>query len=305
MFSRLKIVGKQMIFYPKLSSFDFGLFRVLGPGLGNLLFPFARCVVYREKYGGRILAPTWPQLKVGTILRSERDSRTYWGIFKNHPSYVSGVERQMLLLRSKKIEESAVNQVADSSDICVVSGMDGMFEPLYGYSQLIKNEVLSILSQDSMGSILKEIEASNSIAVHIRFGDFQAANIEKSNAGVSNTRLPQSWYISMIEKGRKLFGSRTRVNIFSDAKNSEISDILAIDNVYRVERGNAIEHILAIGAHKFFIASGSTFSMWASFLGQPSTVWFPGQLKQKLLEGNGLEFECGEFESFKFEVGNE
>ena len=36
------------------------------------------------------------------------------------------------------------------------------------------------------------------------------------------------------------------------------------------------------------ITSASTFSMWASFLGQHSTIWFPGQMRQKLINDQAI-----------------
>ena len=35
--------------------------------------------------------------------------------------------------------------------------------------------------------------------------------------------------------------------------------------------------------NSLLIASGSTFSMWGSYLGQVSTIWHPGKLLQHLL----------------------
>ena len=46
--------------------------------------------------------------------------------------------------------------------------------------------------------------------------------------------------------------------------------------------------MLALSTCKVLISSASTFSMWASFLGQMPTIWFPGQMGQKLLLENSM-----------------
>ena len=48
--------------------------------------------------------------------------------------------------------------------------------------------------------------------------------------------------------------------------------------------------MIALSRCKVLVSSASTFSMWASFLGQMPTIWFPGQMRQKLIS-NPNKFE--------------
>ena len=41
--------------------------------------------------------------------------------------------------------------------------------------------------------------------------------------------------------------------------------------------------MIALSECKLIISSGSTFSMWASFIGQNPTIWFPGQMRQSIM----------------------
>ena len=51
--------------------------------------------------------------------------------------------------------------------------------------------------------------------------------------------------------------------------------------------------LLALSRSELLIASGSTFSMWASYLGRMPVIWYPGRLKQKLyFDNEALEVEC-------------
>ena len=65
----------------KFSKIDLFDFRLGGPGLGNLLFPWARGVIFARKNNIPVLSPNWKTFKIGTYLRSEKDKRTYNDLF--------------------------------------------------------------------------------------------------------------------------------------------------------------------------------------------------------------------------------
>ena len=52
-----------------------------GAGLGNILFPWARALVYTKKYNLTRIKTTWFNLKIGPFLRLERDKRVYSDLF--------------------------------------------------------------------------------------------------------------------------------------------------------------------------------------------------------------------------------
>jgi len=47
--------------------------------------------------------------------------------------------------------------------------------------------------------------------------------------------------------------------------------------------GGAISEMIALIRCRVLVSFASTFSMWASFLGQTPTIWFSGQMRQKLI----------------------
>ena len=75
----------------------------------------------------------------------------------------------------------------------------------------------------------------------------------------------------------------TKIIVFSDGKEEELRPLLALGNVERVCFGSSIADILAMSRAKLLVASGSSFSMWARYLGRMTTVMFPNQVKQKIL----------------------
>jgi hypothetical protein len=128
----------------------------------------------------------------------------------------------------------------------------------------------------------------------VRFGDFSIASTQSLRQGNSNTRQPIQWYVSAVNALRSFGDSKLRVNVFSDAQDEELADLLALEGVNRVRGNNAAEDLDLMASHRFLVASGSTFSMWASFWGQMPTLWFPGQKKYALNKERNAEIEFAE-----------
>lgn len=267
--------------YAKLSDYDLYAFRVGGPGLGNLLFPWARSVVSARKHNAISVWPTWPQLKLGPILRGEFDKRTYTSLFKTSDEYISGTEKFVLLNNPfvKKCNEHDLlfNGRIGHNQLIVFKGMKGLFEPILDEHEMVKNELIKIIHKP----FNKDNYKQDYIAVHIRFGDF--AKYDASNEGLSNNmRLPIKWYVDLIKQLNVRSNSRLTFKIFSDANNSELKEVLALDNVQRAHKADAITDLLKMMSAKALIASNSTFSMWAAYLGRMPVIWHPSCQKNRL-----------------------
>ena len=239
--------------------------RLGGAGLGNILFPWATALVFAKNNNLQRIQTTWKNLKIGTFLRKERDKRMYMDLFTGDDG-ISGFKKFWIL--------NFTNQVKCFSD------MDSLFEPFKNDHVLVKAELLNIISPHH---VKKAMEFnSNSIAIHIRMGDFRNPdNEDVLRKGAWNYRLPIQWYKNIISKIREV--SDMPIYIFSDAENTELKEILDINNCNRAYFGSAISDMIALSRCKVLVSSASTFSMWASFLGQMPTIWFPGQMRQKLI----------------------
>jgi hypothetical protein len=130
------------------------------------------------------------------------------------------------------------------------------------------------------------------VAAHVRLGDFQAADEDLLRAGSFNMRLPIGWYAAAIERLRSQLGPFP-VRVFSDGEEHDLAPILALADVELVRGRTAITDLFDLSAAACMIASGSTFSTWAAFLGQVPSVWFPGQFRGSVLDGGdrGVEVE--------------
>lgn len=264
--------------YPKFSKYEFCGFRIGGEGLGNLLFPFARYLIYSKEYNIKKIYPTWKSIKIGPILRGEFDKRFYGDLFENNGSYIDGIQKYLLLIAGSKYDEKDINEIIDKSSfvpkVIYCKGREGFFNPLYGYNQLVKDELYSLLRQEDKYKL--DNTKLDGIVVHIRMGDFISAPKDLSKIKpFMNYRLPINWYINIINKIRELLKKDVKVYIFSDGTDSELQEILALKNIERVTLGKSILDMLALSKGKVLIGSGSTFSMWASFLGEIPSIWFP------------------------------
>ncbi len=275
-----------MFAYAKLSQYDFGIFRVMGVGLGNLLFPWARAVVSARKQGLTMIWPTWVQLKAGPFLRGEIDKRLYSGLFRPPEDYVSGFKKLCILTtchRSSELDFLRNPNAVPSRSIVVFSGWKDCFNTILRDHALVKNELLK------MARVENKIGVKNygtSIAVHIRLGDFSIPenirDLDIAKSGLTNFRLPLSWYISMLKALRRKMGEECKVYVFSDGRDDELEELLNIPGCERLSFGSSLADLLALSSSTVLIASGSTYSMWASYLGRMPVIYYPGQLRQKL-----------------------
>ena len=264
--------------YPKLSDKDFYIIRVGGLGLGNMLFTYAKAVLYARDHGARLIWPTWVSIPVGQIRRRESNKRFYHDLFQNRIGAVSGFQKLRLLWTRKK-------------DIAVMEGMEGEFEPIAGKenSEYLYRHFQTILQKRNRKAM--EFEPGNGICMHIRLGDFTRGTEADLKAGNPNTSIPIEWYINVIQQIRDAVSETLPVYIFSDGSTEELQEILALPGVEQVNFGTAIGDILAMSKARLFVASGSTFSRWVRYLGRMNTITYPGQLKQHLLEEDEPAFE--------------
>lgn len=264
--------------YPRLSEIDLIGFRVGGPGLGNLLFPWARALVHARTNGLGFIPPTWPQLKLGPILRCERDFRGYAGLFGRSPASVGGIRRAWLLASRRRVLEG-LSPDAKDGDIIEFRGLEGQFEDLLSHHRMIFERLVAMTLPRHHAGL--ESDFRGSISVHVRLGDFRQALPANSEACTVNRRIDLAWYVKTVCELRARLGN-AKVYVFSDGPDEELAPLLTLRDCHRVGFGSAIADLLALSAANVLIGSNSTFSGWASFLGQMPTVWCDGHTPRGL-----------------------
>lgn len=271
--------------YPKTAKSDFYFFRWRGPGLGNILFSWARSVVAARLMGVRPIFPCWPNIRLHQLARFrwKRDSRNYAGQFRNPGTYADGFEKLCAVLRLPRLSESSLSESRlPENGIIVFEEHEGLFNPILNQHGLVRDELISITRPEHLNGLLAARDES--IAVHVRLGDFAVPEGGESEirSGTPNLRIPLSWYGNAIAACRRALGYDVSVRLFSDGSDEELHPLLDIPGVRRTSFGTSIGDLFALSAAPLFIASGSTFSMWASYLGRMPVIWYPGQLKCRL-----------------------
>jgi len=261
-------------------------------GLGNMLFPWARCFIWAREHGVPMIAPIWYTFRIGPYLRRETDKRQYQKLF-SHDHYISGIHKAFILKRNTIIDEANANSAFGKASVTVTfSGMQNKFEDLYGHHHQIREEFLRIVKPQFQQT---EIPYEEYIGIHIRRGDFKLTSAKESDlalrAGKSNQLIPIEWYISVLRSVRNKLGHEYPVVVFSDGHPEELRPILQLPYVTFSKGNEAVTDILGLAGSTVLITSASTFSMWASYLGQPYTIWFPGQKKYNLVVDTSKEIE--------------
>lgn len=269
--------------YPKFGKKDFGLFRVGGPGLGNLLFPWARAAVASREHDLCSIRPTWLQFVKAPILCGG-DLRLYSGLFHRSEHEVNGLRRLLLLSRLPRYRESdlAEARLRDAPrGIIDFEGIEGFFESIMNDHEFVFDELIGMTQQRHLKALNRDFR--DSMTVHVRRGDFsQPKDKSDITSGRCCMRIPLQWYIDVVQETRRRLRRDLAVYVFSDGKDHELAGLLELPEVQRLDFGSSIADLIALSRANVLVASGSTFSMWASYLGRMPVVWHAGQLQQRL-----------------------
>lgn len=235
--------------YPKLSPHDFGWFRVSGPGLANCMFIAARAYIESKKYNCKFITPSWNKLSIGPFIRREKDKRVYFKIFKTYG--ISGLFKLILILRKKWLNDSS---------IISIQGLGDFFSELNANYDIVVEYFNKILRYKTIKNVDSE-NLSNTIAVHVRLGDY-----------VPRLRISINWYKSLMSDILKLSPNQ-HFTIFSDGSDEDLRPILDLPNTQRAYYGNAFADMYAISKCRLLIASNSTFSAWGAYLGKVPIIF--------------------------------
>ena len=282
--------------YAVLSPRDYGFCRVFGHGLGNILFPWVRSILTAQRDGLRTVFPTWRQVfqqgGPGSWLRETingrglwRGTRNYGRLFRPLPDeIVRPWERLALLHGGRPIltEAGYARQrrrgeaVADGTTV-VFRGMRQRFWDLRGEHAVLCAELLRRSRPSSGLRAALAFDFGRSITVHVRLGDFvERGSLGELRRAQINGRLPMEWYREKIQQLRAGLGESWPVYLFSDGRDDDLRDLLALPDCHRLAFGDAWCDLLAMGNASVMLCSLSTLNAWSCFLGRPPAVHLRG-----------------------------
>jgi hypothetical protein len=219
------------------------------------------------------------------------DHRTYFDLFEPNDRYVTGWRKPWCLARYPWVPETeALEHGAAPGSVVQFRGMEGMFAPFRDDHELVYGELLDLARPQHLSAFSDPDPAP--IGIHVRRGDFVWYDTWEETISIHNSMLPTEWYVGAVQAVRSAIGRPTRAYLFSDGSEEELAPLLGLPNVERVHFGSGLADMLALTRCRLLITSGSTFSMWGSYLGQVPAIWHPGKrLMHLLLEHPEREIE--------------
>lgn len=233
----------------KLGGVDLGIFRVGGPGLGNLLFPIARAALKSRDEHENFLWPTLRQIKIGPLFRGEKDLRHYGDIFIHRK--ISDIVKYIVLRYFYSSFRTNVH-VGLGDFFASFSKSDSIF--------------LKKLFHERMRN---PVRSSPKVCVHIRRGDFSKS---ASTILSFNDILDISWFDSRITQLKAEGFQEKDIVVYASDTDQDISWLLKKHNLLLSENHCPLNTILEVSGAEIIIPSLSTFSLWSVFLGNSKFI---------------------------------
>jgi hypothetical protein len=262
--------------YPSLPApLDLGFVRVNGAGFGNCLFPYFHALVHAQHEGRRLIAPCWRSIPINHKLRGKPGFRRYDWMVGPHPDEIGGLAKAAALgsLRPfAQVQNVAPGQPLHASPrpLVVVRSHSFTFEGLAPHRALLRRRLLQIMRRPPAD--LPHWGSARFAAVHVRLGDFEPVDDAATDGNVPNVRLSLDWYAGLIARVRQ-FRPGLSIRIFSDGSDIELAPLLAIPGTERARSVDDVNELIEMAEAAVLIGSHSTFSRWAAFLGNMSTIW--------------------------------
>jgi hypothetical protein len=253
-------------------------------GLGNVLFVWAKAMLFSRMHNLPLHTSGWNKVKLGPWLRGDRSKRFYGNSFRRDTPRL-----QRLLIKPKSrfmpekrklcnppLSQHEAGELLPYSQVIfsTLPYWSDFFKGIKEHREIVKQELYGILVP-SMRERLFSC-APPVLGVHVRLGDFRNLAPHEQFKDAGGVRTPQEYFIKMIKRIREIKGEEVPAMIFTDGHPPEISQILALPNVSLAPTNPDIVDLLLLSRSKLVITSaGSTFGYWAGFLSEAPLIMHP------------------------------
>ena len=148
---------------------------------------------------------------------------------------------------------------APGGAIVLTHGLGNFFADIAHEREFLADEFRNMLRMQDFARI--RAFGALGIGVHVRLGDFH-----------QHQRVPLAWYVAMIRKIRLATAVQVPVAVASDGSDADLAELLRVPGVQRLN-SNAVVDMFSLAQSKVILASNSTFSAWAAFLGHVPILW--------------------------------
>ena len=226
-------------------------FRVGGFGLGNILFPYFRSIIYAIKDGAVVLYPLTNQVQPRNFIREKsiRSLRNYNDIF----SKLNWISMDKYSSAKNFYGRKWFNEdYIETENRIIFEGCRNYFYDIFEERELIQSIINYSFS-------LKPKIYKKCVAFHLRLGDFLI-----NGKSIDRKKILDSFLFFTKKKGLK-------INLYSNTSQNNILSFLKIDslpeNVSLISNNSALKDILEMAKSEYICGNPySTYVEWARFL---------------------------------------
>jgi hypothetical protein len=250
-------------------------------GLGNKMLVWARAVAFARQNPMSLFVTGWEQIKLGPLLRRERSARLYFGYFDD-PCAVDPLGGLILRRAERRCVEpeiAALPPLAAGEPVTAyvfreVPHWSDYFAGIREHCGQVRAAFHAIVKPEHRREVSRR--PAPFIGVHVRLGDFRALRPGEDFAKVGQVRAPLSYFRSRIEGIRRVYGGTAPVTLFSDGRDEDLAELLALPEVRRsTGPSDLVDLLLLARSRAIVVAPGSSFGQWAGFLADAPVLHHP------------------------------
>lgn len=245
-------------------------------GLGNKLFPWARAKLFAEQHGCKMLQTRWFSPHGGAITRggiNYKYALTKIWLLGNFKKDCTEMSLREFYCTHRNLPRCFVNSLKDvdttmdQQHIVFRWNTEHNFSDLNGKQKFLLKK-LSDITMPSQLQFAQQYEGRDFIALNVRTGkDF----VSRSSGRHGYYLTEIEWFVNALAEARRRYG-HLRAVIVSDGGRSQLAELLKEPDVELLEAPTAIADLLVLSKATVLLGSGnSTFSAWASYLGEMDT----------------------------------
>jgi hypothetical protein len=254
-------------------------------GLGNKLLVWARGLVHAHQTNTLHRALFWSRPS-RFILAKSRTS-LYGKFIRDNPiSEIAFLSRFYNEIRSGVVEPNiGVPSGAKWSIFNQVPHWSDYFLGIRDHRDLIQFELSKLVRGENQSAI------SNTIAIHMRRGDFKDHDPKLDFRAQGNTRTPICYFEKVMASIKRDYPDFL-INVYTDEVDSEVLQFCQKWSARVASTYNPASDLLQMSASRILVLSASsTFSLWSAFLSRGVIVHHPDHFHQPVRSAahNALE----------------
>ena len=250
-------------------------------GLGNKMLVWARAVAFVHRSPMPLFVTGWGQIKFGPLLRRERSARLYFGYFADPcavdplgPLILRRAERQQLEPEITALPPPVAGDPVTAYVFRRVPHWTDSFAGIREACSHVRAAFHAIVDPEQRRELSRR--PAPFIGVHVRLGDFRPLRPGEDFAKVGAVRAPLSYFRAHIEGIRRVCGESTPVTLFSDGRDGDLAELLALPHVHRSTAPSDLVDLLLLARSRVIVtAPGSSFGQWAGFLADAPVLHHP------------------------------